>query len=237
MSLINFLTSIEEVIDMEPEELAPLLLKYLKSLPADSVNRNNITSCNDREIYERLGNDQNKHKKLTERLMEAWMWLEREGLVLPKPGQNENWSFITNKGDRLVKEDNFESYKKANLFPKEIDPVLLREVRPLFARGDYDTAVFRAFKEVEVRVRIKGELADSDYGIDLMKRAFGPGGPLENAFAPQSERDRLRDLFVGSIGTFKNPSSHREVQFDDPREVTDIICLANQLLRIIGRMQ
>jgi hypothetical protein len=54
----------------------------------------------------------------------------------------------------------------------------MRAVRPLFARGDYDPAVFRAFKEVEVRVRKKDTSLVGEYGVDLMNKAFGPNGPL-----------------------------------------------------------
>jgi uncharacterized protein (TIGR02391 family) len=54
---------------------------------------------------------------------------------------------------------------------------LVRYVKPLFARGDYDTAVFRAFKEVETRVRKKSGFK-SDYGRKLMLKAFGETGPL-----------------------------------------------------------
>ena len=31
-------------------------------------------------------------------------------------------------------------------------------------------------------------------------------------------------------------SAHHEIEFDDPREVVDMICFANQLLRIVDRI-
>ena len=58
--------------------------------------------------------------------------------------------FVTRKGDRVAQEEDFEAYSKAGLFPAYVDAVLIRMVKPLFVRGDYDTAVFRAFKEFEV---------------------------------------------------------------------------------------
>jgi hypothetical protein len=35
---------------------------------------------------------------------------------------------------------------------------------------------------------------------------------------------------------FRNPPAHREAKFDEPREVVDMICFANQPLRMIGRI-
>ena len=220
---------------MEPEELAPFILRYLKGQPVDSINRNNFTSANVQEVYQACGEDNRKLEAFTRCLMEAWMWLEREGLVLPKPGQLDDWSFITRKGQRLLEEENFEAYKKANLFPSDMDAVIIKDVRPLFVRGDYDTAVFRAFKEIEVRVRKKGNFPNEDFGVDLMRKAFGTNGPLANKEATKGERDAVRELFSGTLGTFKNPSSHREVRFTDPKEVIDVICVANQLLRMVDR--
>jgi hypothetical protein len=46
----------------------------------------------------------------------------------------------------------------------------------------------------------------------------------------KDDRSAARELFAGAISFFKNPPSHHEIQFDDPREVVDMICTANQLL-------
>ena len=46
----------------------------------------------------------------------------------------------------------------------------------------------------------------------------------------------MRDMFAGAFAICRNPSAHQEVQFDEPREVVDMICFANQLLRIVGRI-
>jgi uncharacterized protein (TIGR02391 family) len=222
----------ELVLQMEPEELAPHILRELKAMPKNGINRYNFSLINDHRLAQELGQRQGDY---AERLMEAWTLLEREGFVAPRPGQQGEWQFVTRKGQRVIDAEDFAAHRKAGMFSDDLDPVLVRTVKPLFIRGDYDTAAFRAFKEVEVRVRNKGGFGHGDYGIDLMKKAFGPGGPLADARAPQGEQDRTRDLFVGCIGAFKNPLSHREVNFDDPREVIDVICTANQLLRIVDR--
>ena len=117
-----------------------------------------------------------------------------------------------------------------------VDPVLIRMVKPLFIRGDYDTAVFRAFKEVECGSAKKAGYGNDEYGRELMIHAFGPNGPLTDKTAPRGEQDLRRELFAGAISQCKNPSSHREVQFDDPTEAVDMICFANQLLRIVDRL-
>jgi uncharacterized protein (TIGR02391 family) len=106
-------------------------------------------------------------------------------------------------------------------------------VKPSFFRGDYDTAVFQAFKEVEVRVRKKANLANTDIGVPLMRKAFNPtNGVLMDPSADPGERTARMELFAGAIGSYKNPSSHRDVSFTDPKEAADIIHLANQLLRV-----
>jgi hypothetical protein len=46
----------------------------------------------------------------------------------------------------------------------------------------------------------------------------------------------MMDLFAGAVGKYKNPSSHRDVEFTDPKEVADLIRIANHLLRIVDRI-
>lgn len=67
-----------------------------------------------------------------------------------------------------------------------------------------------------------------------MRKAFNPeNGPLTDSSANGGEKTARMELFAGAIGSYKNPSSHRYVNFDDPMEVADIIHLANQLLRTL----
>ena len=66
-----------------------------------------------------------------------------------------------------------------------------------------------------------------------MREAFKPKtGPLTNKAADPGEQQAMMDLFAGAIGTFKNPSSHRDVDYR-PEAAADIIGIANQLLRIV----
>ena len=60
-------------------------------------------------------------------------------------------------------------------------------------------------------------------------------GPLANKTLPKGEQQAIAELFAGAVGTYKNPSSHKEVQFQEPQEVADILRFVNQLLRIVER--
>ena len=103
-----------------------------------------------------------------------------------------------------------------------------------FEQGHFGTAVFEAMKAVEVAVREAAQYSDSDYGTDMIARAFHEDkGPLRDPNALLAERIARRNLFVGAHGSYKNPHSHRNVALDDPDEAAEIIMLANHLLRIV----
>ena len=100
-------------------------------------------------------------------------------------------------------------------------------------RGDYDTAVFQGFKEVEIAVRKVGNYANTDRGVDLMRKAFHvQNGNLTDLNQQQAEKQARSDLFAGAIGSYKNPGSHRDVDVT-AEEAAEMIIFASHLLRII----
>ncbi len=221
---------IETALEMEPEELAPFVLKHLSKI--DHINRYNYTLSSNGEIREYAGEHFRDFQK---RLMEAFIWLEREMFLAPQPDEQGEWRFITKKGEKVLQEEDFSAFTKGELLPSEnLHPVLVRRVRPLFLRGDYDTAIFQAFKAVEVLVRKKGGYDKSDIGVNLMRKAFHPQtGKLTNSHSIESEKQAMADLFAGAIGLFKNPTSHRDIDGISPEEAADYIKIANCLLKMI----
>ena len=162
--------------------------------------------------------------------MEAWVWLEREGFLVPKPGVMGG-VVISRRGQQLRTRDQVHSYRRANWLPRQLlHPRIAQKVWALFLRGDYDTAVFQAFKEVEVEVRKTAKYADADLGGPL----DAEGGPLADAKAPEAEQEALAHLFAGAIGSYKNPHSHRSVTIESA-EAAEMIVLASHLLGIVDK--
>ncbi len=232
MSIRSLLPDANAVLDLEPEELAGVLLEYLSSLPPreqQEMNRHNLLNHSIRDY------PQDHEKEVGQALMEAWVWLEHEGLLVPDPGQGGEWVIISRRGRQLKTRDQVSHYRHANLLPRQqLHPKIAYKVWATFLRGDYDMAVLQAFKEVEVRVREAGQFAATDIGVPLMRDAFGAGGPLRDTSAPPREQDALAHLFAGAIGFYKNPSSHRNVPIE-PREAVEMIMLASHLLGIVDR--
>jgi uncharacterized protein (TIGR02391 family) len=168
-------------------------------------------------------------------LIEAWVWLEREGLIAPRPGDTAGFLFVTRRGKARANRQGLEAYRHASLFPKNlVHPAIGQKVYPAFLRGEYDTAIFQAFREVEVAVRDAGGYSHSDVGVPLMRAAFNvSSGPLTDKTAVSAEQQAMSDLFAGAIGSFKNPASHRSQAETQPADAVERIMLASLLLRIV----
>lgn len=162
------------------------------------------------------------------------MWLEREGLLAPKPGSQGDWMFVTRRGRQLATASDLRSYRRTGILPHQfLHPRIAQKTSATFLRGDYDVAVFQAFKEVEVQVRDASGAEATTVGVDLMRRAFHPSsGVLTDQTAPPAEREALASLFAGAIGSYKNPHSHRHVAIE-AHEAAEMIVLASHLLGIV----
>jgi uncharacterized protein (TIGR02391 family) len=231
----------EALLEMEPEEVALALLKDLTTPRSyggsPSLKRGNyfISSNNPSQGY-----PQQYWSRVNEALMAAWCWLEREGFLLPAfDQQDRDWVVISARGRTMLTRENFDAYKYASKFPRNaLHPAIAASTYSLFVRGHYDTVVFEAFREVEVSVRQACGYPNTLLGTDLMRKAFHvDSGPLTNPALVASERQAMSDLFAGSIGLFKNSTSHRTNTIGSPEDAISLVLLASYLLKLVDEQR
>ena len=242
--LFELLPDAENLLSLQPEELAGPLLISLEEV--QQINPEGlITYRNMRQEIEsnsQINYPNGYHEDVLLVIMEAWQCLLSEGFVAQKPNNLPGYTnptsttkyFITRRGKKIETLEDFKAYRKADLLPKaQLYPIIAKKVWPLFLQGDYDTAVFQAFKQVEVAVREAGYYADTELGVRLMRNAFDKeDGALTDLSQQQAEKQARSDLFAGAIGSYKNPSSHRNVEIT-AEEAVELIILASHLLRIV----
>lgn len=179
-------------------------------------------------------------RAVLERLVEAYDWLVLHGLVASDPEKGDTWDYVTERG-RKAREEGAASLVRLRAEARldiDLHPILELKVRRQFLIGDYELAAFAAFKEVEVRVRLLAGFDNALIGVPLMQRAFSsPDGPLTDSSAEGGEQVARMSLFAGAIGLFKNPASHRAVDYDDPTEAAEVILLADLLMRLLDDVE
>lgn len=195
-SLSSLVPNVNDLLALEVEELAGVLLIHLNDYEGSVKNQSgfnyhNFFNAPDRHDYE------SKQPEVDLALMEALAWLRSAGLLVEKASSMGGWFFISRRGKQIVSHDDFAAYRKAGLLPKgQLHPLIASKVYPAFMRGEYDTAIFQAFREIEVAVRDAGKFGPNDLGKGLMRDAFRPAakkgqsatthGPLTDVklFAP-----------------------------------------------------
>lgn len=235
------LVPIEHLLAMEAEELASIVLLFVKE-DRSLLHQGNFTSS----LFQGWNPGGHKYHGRNEEvevaIAEAWNWLEVQGLLIPAPGTNgaSGWKILSRRAQRLISADDIKQFARSRRIEKDrLHPKIAQPVWSAYMRGEYDVAVFQAMKAVEVSVREAGGFSAGDLGVDLMRKAFHEdNGPLTDKTVEKSERQARSALFAGAIGSYKNPHSHREVDLNDPDEAMEIVLLANHLLRIVdGRVR
>lgn len=229
-TIYSIIPNPEDLLAMEPEEIAGIVLEHLNAAYPGEVNLQTFSSVTTVKEYPPEYRD-----ILLRALMEAWVWLEREGLVVQKPWEMGKWFFISRRGYRMRQASDLEAYRKANLLPKDsLHPVIKAKVWGIFLKGDYDTAIFQAFKEVEVAVRQAAGLGDDLDGPDLMLKAFQPpDGPLADRNTSPELQEATLDLFASSISLYRNPLRQENITVTNSTHAAEIIVMASHLMRII----
>lgn len=255
-SLPSLISNADDLLALDVEELAGVLLTHLNSyegLSGNSVYQHGGISHHN--FFNSLGTTSRpgifeygaKQQQVNLAVMEVWAWLVSAGLLVERAGSGGGWFFISRRAQQITSRESFEAYRKAGLLPRaQLHPLITSKVYPAFLRGEYDTAVFQSFREVEIAVRAAGNFGVDDYGTDLMRKAFrpapknnqpsAPAGPLTDTQLPSAEQEAMANLFAGAIGLYKNPQSHRQVP-TKPEDAAEVIMFASQLLRIVDRLR
>ena len=240
--------SADDLLALDVEELAGVLLTYLNSC-ADSggnsvIQMGRIMPYNFFGDLDRMPEYPGRQDEVNLALLEAWNWLQSEGFLVLHSGEPRSF-FLSRRARLLKSRSDVAAYRKASLLPKgQLHALVAAKVYPAFLRGEYDTAVFQAFREIEVAVRQAGSFSLDLLGTKLMREAFRPSdpsntaitpGPLTDTTLPISEQKGMADLFSGAISLYKNPQSHRNVP-TEANDAAEVIVFASHLLRMVDRL-
>lgn len=173
-------------------------------------------------------------------LAEGWGWLMTHGLVVRDPSQGSADAYrVTRLGEQTLRYGLTGLAAAERLGVTTLHPRIGQRVEQQFLLGEFEQAVFIATKEVEVRVREMADYPSSLVGTGLMQKAFAPGGrgALTDSNADGGEQVAMMELFKGAIGLFKNPSSHRPVNYEDPTLASEVVLFADLLHRLLDQVQ
>lgn len=169
---------------------------------------------------------------------EAIQELKTAGLIVKDSTQFDDvFQVLTSNGKEIV--EKMSDPDAFALRPEQVlkNKDLLLVVVDAFNEGDYEIAVFKAFRFVEEKVREKTGLSAKDIGVDLMNKAFNPatGKLVVPSCAVPAEQEGIQSLFRGAISEFKNPSSHRTVDYSNRHVALQTIVFAELLLDILSK--
>ena len=164
---------------------------------------------------------------------QALGWLMARGFTCQSPNSDFGWFILTKDGLEAAQVQEFAAWVADRDLPESLlHSAIAAESLASFKVGKFDTAVFEAFRALEVRIRESAKLGHDLIGTRLAARAFNPeDGPLTDKNAEAGERTALMNLMTGALGYFKNPQSHRKVDLE-AFEAREMLVFASYLYRI-----
>jgi uncharacterized protein (TIGR02391 family) len=213
----------EDLLDLEPDEIAAAILPGIRS------GRSPFS------LWNILNEARQQHDEdVATRVSEGLSWLLTEGYLARSP-TNDGWYVLTRRGAAADLATHVADARALGLLKAaRLDPELAAQVLPTFRRGQYDQAVFAAFRLVEDRVRHHSQVR-GEVGVRLMRQSFGAGRPLADPGLDAGEVSARADLFAGAMGVHRNATGHQIVDYGDPQEAAEAVLLANNLLRHLER--
>lgn len=143
-------------------------------------------------------------------LAEGIEWMRRHFLAVPdlsQPGGN-GWLVLTRWGRDF---DTGRDLPRVKLKAALPDSLLHEKVKSasmdIYLTGRFEAAVFEAFKLVEIAVRDAANFSETDYGTDMIAKAFNPDkGPLTDSSRAEAERKGLMGLNVWGTCRLQEPA-------------------------------
>ena len=148
----------------------------------------------------------------------------------------EDVFFPTKKGFRFLEREFNRVIKKYALLPKTyVHPKIAKKSFSLLENGEFESAVFQAFKIIETSIREKIGAEAEEIGAKLIRKAFhSENGLLTDYKLPKAEREAFANYIAGAFGYYKNPCSHRDIEMGFI-SAFDRIVVASDLLKIIDK--
>lgn len=229
------LVALQQILRMSDDDIEQLPLDRLGLLILEGMSTEQRAGSSSNR-WNILNEAHNAGRRESVRfLTEAIQWLEAKSLVAPA-GQNpeRDWMVLTRRGVEALT-TGLHGVLAAERLDVDLHP-RLESVRRQFLIAEYEMAVLKALREVEIRVRELSGL-DGLIGRPLVQQAFGKAGVLRDKAEPPAEQDSLMELLSGALGLFRNPPAHREIQFDNPMHAAEVIITASLLMRLLDHVE
>lgn len=233
-SLRDLVPEATTLLSMHPGELAGYVLESLNKSGPNQMHRR--TFCMTAAEAYRGSASSPPREDIAVACSAAWSWLDANQLICQRPSEDAAWYSITRRGLEVRDHAGVRALIEASQLPESfLHPLLVHDVLPLFRQGRFDTAVFEAFKSLEVAIRDAAGLGPDLVGVALASRAFHvEDGQLTDKNVEKGERVALMSLMTGALGSYKNPQSHRHVGLG-VSEAREMIIIASHLLGIVDQ--